>query len=153
MESRLPFEIDRSSDTSLISQVADGLRRAIVVGVYPIGSTLPTFTGTDRRTPFAVGAADREVQRYAILFPEGYTLAERLPEPFSFADPLDPERAWLDCRVETSVKDGRLEVRIEREVHRRIRSWYSPDFIELVRDRSRIAKSRAGRTLVVRRAR
>ena len=43
MESRLPFEIDRSSDTSLISQVADGLRRAIVVGVYPIGSTLPTF--------------------------------------------------------------------------------------------------------------
>ena len=43
MESRLPFEIDRSSDASLISQVADGLRRAIVGGVYPIGSTLPTF--------------------------------------------------------------------------------------------------------------
>ena len=116
-------------------------------------STLPTFTGTDRRTPFAVGAAGREVQRYTILFPEGYTLAERLPEPFSFADPLDPKKVWLDCRVGASVKDGRLEVRIEREVHRRARSWYSPDFIELVRDRSRIAKSRASRTLVVRRAR
>ena len=40
-----------------------------------------------------------------------------------------------------------------REVHRRGRSWYTPDFIELVRDRSRIAKSRASRTLVVRRER
>ena len=126
---------------------------AVTLQIPSLLSTLPTFTGTDRRTPFAVGAADREVQRYTILFPEGYTLAERLPEPFSFADPLDPKRAWLDCRVETSVKDGRLEVRIEREVHRRGRSWYSPDFIELVRDRSRIAKSRASRTLVVRRER
>ena len=43
MESHLPFEIDRSSDTSLISQVVDGLRRAIVFGAYPIGTTLPTF--------------------------------------------------------------------------------------------------------------
>ena len=43
MESRLPFEIDRSSDASLISQVVDGLRRAIVSGAYPIGTTLPTF--------------------------------------------------------------------------------------------------------------
>ena len=43
MESRLPFEIDRSSDASLISQVVNGLRRAIVSGVYAIGTTLPTF--------------------------------------------------------------------------------------------------------------
>jgi hypothetical protein len=126
---------------------------AITLQVPSLLSTLPTFTGTDRRTPFAVGAADREIQICKVLFPEGYALAERLPESFSFADPLDPNRAWLDCRVGTAVKDGRLEVRIEREVHRRGRSWFAPDFIELVRDRSRMAKSRASRTLVVRRAR
>ena len=124
---------------------------AMTLQVPSLLSTLPSFTGTARRTPFAVASADRETLRYTIRFPEGYAIAERVPESFSFADPLDPGRAWLDCRVETSVKDGRLEVRLEREVHHRGSSWYAPDFLELVRDRGRIARSRASRTFVVRR--
>ena len=126
---------------------------AITLQIPSLISSIPTYTGKSRRTPFAVGEAERKTQRFVVKFPEGYTLAERLPESFSFADPLDPGRVWLECRVESSVRDGRLEVRVEREVHRRGWSWYKPDFIELVRDRSRIAGSRASRTIVVRRAR
>ncbi len=112
-------------------------------------STIPTYTGKARRTPFAVGAADSAVQSVKVRFPQGYTKVEHLPEPFTFANPLDPLDTWLDCRVETAVVDGCLEVRITREAHERVGSWYKPDFIELVRDRSRIANSRAGRTIVV----
>ena len=39
----LPFAVDRNSGLNLIDQVTDGFRRAIVAGVYPIDSTLPTF--------------------------------------------------------------------------------------------------------------
>ena len=116
-------------------------------------SSVPTYTGKARRTPFAVGAAERAEQRVTVRFPKGYVAAEHLPEPFSFSSPLDPLAKWLDCRVESSVEGGRLEVRITREVNKRIESWYRPDFMELVRDRSRIANSRAGRTIVVRRRR
>ena len=115
-------------------------------------SSIPTYTGKARQTPFAVGATYRKSQRIAVRFPEGYTLAEHLPESFYFADPLDPKAPWLDCRVESVVEKGCLEVRIFREVHKRIEAWYKPDFIELVRDRNRIAGSRANRTIVVRRA-
>jgi hypothetical protein len=124
---------------------------AITLRLPSLVSAMPTFTGKTRQTPFAVGATDRETQRITVKFPEGYVLAERLPERFAFADPLDPKAVWVDCRVEAAERDGRLEVRIERDIHPRISSWYAPDFIELVRDRSRIAKSRASRTIVVRR--
>ena len=40
---KLPFEVDRRSAMSLIDQVVDGFRRAIVCGFYPNGATLPTF--------------------------------------------------------------------------------------------------------------
>ena len=114
-------------------------------------STIPTFTGKSRRTPFAVGAADSEVQRVKVKFPEGYAEAEHLPESFSFANPASPGETWLDCRVSSRVVDGCLEVTVERTVSHRRNSWFLPDMIELVRDRSRIAASRANRTVVARR--
>lgn len=42
-KSSLPFAVDRHSAISLIDQVVDGFRRAIVAGRYPYGSTLPTL--------------------------------------------------------------------------------------------------------------
>ena len=39
----IPFCIDKKSNESLIDQVADGLRRSIVGGVYPKGLILPTL--------------------------------------------------------------------------------------------------------------
>ena len=114
-------------------------------------SSIPTFTGRARQTPFAVGAADAECEEVTVRFPEGYTQVEHLPESFAFAAPDDPRRTWLVSAVTSRVEDGVLVVKIRREVSPRISSWYAPDVIELVRDRSRRAASRANRTLVVRR--
>jgi len=86
-----------------------------------------------------------------VRFPEGYTQVESLPESFAFAAPDDPGRTWLVSAVTAQVEDGALVVKIRREVSPRISSWYPPDMIELVRERSRRAASRANRTLVVRR--
>ena len=74
-----------------------------------------------------------------------------MPRPFSFADPADTNRLWLVSEVSSEVKGDRLEVVLRREVFRRGESWYAPDFIEMVKDRSRIAASRANRTIIVRR--
>lgn len=116
-------------------------------------STIPAFTGRARRTPFAVGAADAAFEEVTVRFPEGYTHVEHLPEPFSFSASDDPSAPGLVCTVSSAVVDGVLEVRIRREVAPRAETWHRPDVIELVNDRSRIAASRANRTLVVRRVR
>ncbi len=125
---------------------------AISLTIPALVSQLPTFTGRDRQTPFAVGAADREFEDVTIRFPEGYTVAEHLPESFSFSDPADPKTPWLVCRVTSRVVDNALEVKIRRDVTPRVYSWFGADAIELVRERSRRAASRASRTIVVRKA-
>lgn len=109
-------------------------------------STVPSFTGCARQTPFAVNQADAAFEEVVVRFPVGYTKAEHLPEPFAFEIPN------LICTVTSEVVDGALEVRIRREVAPRKYAWYRPDLIELVKDRNRIAASRANRTIIVRRA-
>lgn len=116
-------------------------------------SSIPAFTGRARRTPFAVDAADAAFEEVTVRFPEGYTHVEHLPEPFAFSASDDPSAPGLVCTVASAVVDGALEVRIRREVAPRAETWHRPDVIELINDRSRIAASRANRTLVVRRVR
>ena len=126
---------------------------AITLRLPALVSSIPAFTGRARRTPFAVGATDAAFAEVMVRFPDGYTQVEHLPEPFAFAASDDPSAPGLVCTVASAVVDGALEVRIRREVAPRVLSWHRPDVIELVNDRSRIAASRANRTLVVRRAR
>jgi len=128
--------------------VTDG---AMTLQLLPLISSLPTFVGTARKTPFAIDANDYEMEVVRVRFPEGYTEIEHLPEEFTFALPDDPNAFWLIARNLTKIVDGRLEVTIRRIVPPRIYAWYQPDVIELVKDRSRIAASRANRTIVVRR--
>ena len=123
---------------------------AITLRLPNLLSKLPTFTGRDRRTPFAVGAADREFEDVTVRFPEGYVVAEHLPESFSFADPSDPKSTWLVGRVKARVVDGALEVKVRRDVSPRVLTWHAADAIELERERSRRASSRANSTIVVR---
>jgi hypothetical protein len=123
---------------------------AITLRLPNLLSKLPTFTGRDRRTPFVVGAADREFEDVTVRFPEGYVVAEHLPEPFSFADPSDPSSTWLVSRVKARVVDGALEVKVRRDVSPRVLTWHAADAIELERERSRRASSRANSTIVVR---
>ena len=115
-------------------------------------STIPNYTGKVRRTPFAVAGAGAEDETYVIRFPEGYTEIEHLPQAFTFANPYDSNFPWLIAKVASRIdEDGRLVVEIRRDVKGRTYSWYYADFIELIRDRNRIAASRANRTIVVRR--
>ena len=125
---------------------------AITLQVPPLLSSLPTITGEQRRTPFALGATDRGVETVVVRFPEGYTAVEHLPERFVFSDPLDATKPWLEQTVTTAVRDGCLEVRLVRTVHAHDYAWYEPHFIELIRDRDRLADARANRTIVVRKA-
>ena len=128
--------------------VTDG---AMTLQLPPLLSSIPTFVGKSRKTPFAVGAQDWESETVTVRFPEGYTKIEHLPENFSFADPSDASKTWLVEKVDSRIVDGRLEVRIIRSALKRGYAWYGPDTIELIKDWSRIAASRANRTIVVRR--
>ncbi len=125
---------------------------ALTLQLPPLLSSIPTYTGSQRRTPFAAGACRLARERTIVRFPEGWTQVEHLPEDFSFADPEDPAKTWLTEKVSSRTVDGVLEVVVERTVYPRIYSFYAPDCIALVRERSRLASSRANRTVVVRRA-
>ena len=131
------------------AMVTDG---AITLQLPPLLSSIPTFVGKARKTPFAVDARDPEAETVTIRFPEGYTVIEHLPEEFRFVAPGDSPDGdpWLSEQVSSSMVDGRLEVRIERYADRRVYSWYEADVIELVKERNRIATSRSNRTIVVR---
>ena len=124
---------------------------SITIQIPPLASSIASFTGRVRQTPVAVGACDREEETVTVRFPEGYSEVEHLPKAFAFADPADKGKTWLECEVESKVRDGRLEVKIRRVVHKRGESWYTPEFYELLKDWRRIASSRANRTITVRR--
>ena len=114
-------------------------------------STIPTFTGKVRATPFAVGAEEPDGETVVVRFPEGYTEVEHIPDSFVFSDPRDSGRVWLESASSSRVVDGCLEVTLRRTVHKRAYTWFAPDYIELLRDRNRIAGARANRTIVAKR--
>ena len=125
---------------------------AITIQIPPLASSVPSFVGSVRKTPFAVSASDRETETVTVRFPEGYRVVEHIPEAFAFADPVDPGKVWLESTVDVAERNGRMEVRIRREVMKRGDSWYRPELYELVKDWRRIASSRANRTITVRRS-
>ena len=126
---------------------------AITIQIPPLVSSLPSFIGTARQSPFAVGAADPESETVTIRFPEGYTEIESIPRPFVFANPLNPSEIWQESTVSSKIEDGALVVTLSVTVNNRIYSYYKPSFYELVKDWGRIATSRANRTITVRRSR
>ena len=126
---------------------------AITIQIPPLVSSIPSLTGTARQTPFAVSAADQECERVTIRFPEGYTEIESLPKDFSFSNPDDRMNEWVSSDVSTEIKDNCLTMTLTRNVRKRISSWFEPTSYELVKDWSRIANSRANRTITVRKHR
>lgn len=117
-------------------------------------SSLPTFTGSNiRQTPFAIAGAANMSEIIKVRFPKGWTLVEHLPESFEFADPYNKDVVWVESKVTNNVINGSLEVELRRDVHERPYSWFNPDYIQMAKDRNRIATSRANRTIVVRKER
>jgi len=124
---------------------------SITLQLPSLVSSLPTFTGKLRETPFEVSASEPESETVTTRFPEGYTEVESLPESFAFANPKNPAEVWLKCEVSSAVKDGALGVKVVRTVLKRPYSWYGAEYIELIRDFYRRANSRASRTIVAKR--
>ena len=83
-------------------------------------------TGCTNHAPYRIVAAD-----------------SRSPRDGKFLEIL----GWYD----TQIKDNCLTVTLSRGVLKRISSWFEPTSYELVKDWSRIANSRANRTITVRR--
>ena len=124
---------------------------AITIRLPPLITPIPLLEGSARATPFEIDSCNRSIETVTVLFPEGYCMAEHLPESFSFAEPSDPSNEWLSCKVTSKMRDGRLEVTICREVSRRDTSWHSPEMYEMFKDWRRRASSIAGRTITARR--
>ena len=91
------------------------------------------------------------METVTVKFPEGCSIAENVPESFSFADPSDAAKTWMSCNVVSEVRDGRLVVTIRRDVSRRNDSWHGPEMYELFKDWRRRASSAASRTITARR--
>ena len=124
---------------------------AITIQIPPLVSSIPSLIGAVRQTPFAISAANSEAETVTIRFPEGYTEIENLPKPFVLANPLNPSEIWIESEVSSSIQDNILTVVLSRKSNKHIYSFYNASFYELIKDWSRLASSRASRTVVVRR--
>ena len=59
----LPFSVNRSEGRDLTSQMADGLRRAIVGGYYKAGQALPTLEEFSSGLGVSMNVARAEIGR------------------------------------------------------------------------------------------
>lgn len=110
--------------------------------------------GPERKSPISVMPGDDETFVCEVVFPEGYTEVEHLPEAFSFANPLeDPAKGeWIECSVKSEIgTDRRLRVTVERRCSRRPPAILSKTFFPLFKEWNRISVSVPEKTITVRR--
>ena len=120
--------------------------------VPQLATRLFALVGSSRELPIGVGGASaREECRFSVVFPEGFTEIESVPEAFAVRNPNDPGEAWLFTVVSSEVRDGVLgvDVRVVREARRA--AMLSPDYFPLLKEWDRRAGSKANTTIVVRR--
>ena len=131
-------------------------RDEITVRLPGFGSEPFDVGGPERKSPIAVPASDDGSVTYEIVFPEGYSDIERLPESFSFANPdgTSAGGAWTSCGVKTEIGfDHRLHVMVERTSFRRPPVVLEKSFFPLFKEWNRLSTSEPGRTITVRRRR
>ncbi len=125
----------------------------LTLSVPGLAANLFPLTGALRETPIGVGGDDPSRLEIVVTFPEGYTLVEHLPEQYSFAHPQQPDLAWYEFTVASKTgADGRLVVTLARDTGKCAESDVGKDYFALLKDWSRIAASRANRTIIVRKA-
>ncbi len=118
----------------------------MTVTLPEIGFSFSSLTGSARETPIFI-SGNKVAQRIEvkIVFPEGYTEIEHLPRR------LEEYGYHVDADSVTKDGKGRLVVTVtERTEPRRSRMHETRDFASL-KDFSRVASSRATRTVIVRR--
>ena len=125
---------------------------ALTLVVPGLGGAFLPSGESDRKSPFGIGRKlIPSVYLREVVFPEGYTEVEYLPEPWEITLPGEYS-ARVRFSYERSVKDGRLRI-LFREEHLPARaSMFSCDYTGFFRDWNRRTGSRLVRTIVVRRA-
>ena len=89
MRTKIPFRIDRSRPRSLVGQMTDGLRDAIVTGYYKPGDTLPTIHEWTRALDVSIRVPEGAL---ANLVKEGYVVTR--PRHGCMVQPRDGRRVW-----------------------------------------------------------
>lgn len=89
MVRRVPFRIDRNRPQSLVGQMTDGLRDAIVTGYYKSGDTLPTIHEWTRALDVSIRVPEGAL---ANLVKEGYVVTR--PRQGCMVMPRDGRRVW-----------------------------------------------------------
>ena len=140
----------RLSFSAYVPDFATVAGDAITLAVPAFYKPIFPLTGSVRTTPLLVGAAEKSVTKVTVVFPEGYTLAEHLPDAYELANPLKPGERWLTFAVTSGVADGRLTVTLTRTADKHADAMLAKNYFALLKDWTREAMSRANRTIAVR---
>lgn len=105
-----------------------------------------------RQNPINIAAHGQKTTVYKVVFPEGYTIPERMPEAYRFVDPQTGTGVWYENTVSSAIEDGRLTVTVKREEYPHVATMLGKEFVGLLKDWSRIGSSRGNRTICVRKA-
>ena len=117
---------------------------AITLSVPGIGAAPFQLGASVRETPIGVPSRDGDlVTETRIAFPKGYDKVEHLPAAY--------ETPYCNVKVKSQVEDGRLVVVVTETLHSRVRTNLPAAQGALLREYTRLASSRATRTVVVRR--
>lgn len=119
----------------------------ISISVPEFYEQLFPIVGGKRQNPIGLDAVNQDVTIVNVVFPEGYTALEHLPEGFSFADPVTGDEWYSHSAAPSKTDDGRLAVSIVRVQAKRPYAFLPANYSELLRDWSRIGAARSGRTI------
>lgn len=142
-----PARLDFSCHIPDYTLVKDG---SITVTIPDYYTQLFPLSEPARLNPIGIAAHGRRTTVYKVVFPEGYTVVERLPEAYKIADPQTGTGTWYENFVTTKMEDGRLVVYVWREEWGHGATMLSKDFVGLLKDWSRIGSSRGNRTICIR---
>lgn len=134
------------SFSAFIPDYATKAGDTMTVTLPEIGFSLSSLTGSVRETPIFI-SGNKVAQRIEVkvVFPEGYTEIEHLPET------LNEYGYHIDAGSVTKDSKGRLALTVSEWTDpRRSKMYAKRDFASL-KDFSRVASSRANRTVIVRR--
>ncbi|MGN0853353.1 MAG: DUF3857 domain-containing protein [Kiritimatiellia bacterium] len=143
-----PAELAFSAYVDAYAQI-DG--DVMTVRIPDFDEALFSLGGPLRKSPISIGGRNENVDVYEIVFPEGWTAVERLPDAFTLRNPLDAAEIWLEHEVTSRVEGERLVVTVTRRSRRERATMLSPDYFAFLKDWNRRAASFACRTVVVRR--
>ena len=134
------------SFSAFIPDYATTAGDTMTVTLPEIGFSLSSLTGSVRETPiFIPGNKIAQRIEVKVVFPEGYTEIEHLPET------LNEYGYHIDAGSVTKDSKGRLAVTVSEWTDPRQSKMYEARDFASLKDFSRVASSRANRTVIVRR--